>query len=111
MLLFQMDAVRNVQASSVQEGLFLTLDSFVFLRPMVEQCTYSGIQIGENFNVVYNRIAENPEVIRKNFEEKLFHVLSGSAAAYAQIYHRDIISLHRVFGGLVYNTLVRSEEN
>lgn len=107
MLLFQMDAYRNIQKDVIQEGILLSLDSFVFLRPLVEQCTNTGLKIGETFDLVYNRIANNPAVVRKNFEERLFQVLSGSAATYAQVYHRDIISLNRVLGGLVYNTLVR----
>lgn len=107
MLLFHFDAYNNIKGSNVQEGIFLILDSFIFLRPSLENCAATTFEIIDNFEVVYNRIAENPEQIRKNFEQNLFHIVSGSAATYAQIYHRDIISLHRVFGGLVYNTLVR----
>jgi len=109
MLLYQMDAYRNIQANSIQEGVFLTLDSFIFLKDILVNWTDTGLEIGENFNKVYQRISKNPEIVRKNFEEKLFHVVSGSAATYAQIYYKDIISLNKVFGALVYNTLVRNE--
>lgn len=110
MLLFHFDAYNNIMSNSIQEGIFLTLDSFTFLRPSIETCVFAGQEISTNFQTVFDRIKANPEVVRKNFEQQLFHVVSGSMATYAQIYHRDIISLHRVFGALVYRTLVRDPQ-
>jgi hypothetical protein len=104
---FNLNAYNNIQASIIQEGIFLVLDSFTFLRPGLESCAATSIEIIDNVEVVGNMIATNPEQIRTNFKENLFHISSGSAAAYAQVYHRDVVSFFKVFGGLVYNTLVR----
>jgi hypothetical protein len=106
MALFQSDAMNNFHADNLEESLFLTLDSFVFLRPTIEDCTVAGQQTYQNATVVFERIKKDPHTIRENFENNVFHVVSGSIATYAQIYHRDMISLSRVFGGVVYRTLV-----
>lgn len=106
MALFQSDAYNNFAANSIQESVFLTLDSFVFLRPSVEHCYESGVEISATASKAYARIEKDPHTILDNFNNNMFHVVSGSIATYAQIYHRDIISLSRVFGGVVYRTLV-----
>jgi hypothetical protein len=103
---FNFEAYNNIQENIIQEGIFLVLDSFTFLRPGLESCAETSIEIIDNVEVVGSRIAQNPDQIRKNFRENLFQITSGSAAVYAQVYHRDIISFFKVFGGLVYNTLV-----
>lgn len=36
MLLFHLDAYNNIKANSIHEGIFLILDSFIFLRPSLE---------------------------------------------------------------------------
>jgi hypothetical protein len=110
MALYQSDSYNNYVAENFEESLFLTLDSFVFLHPMVEHCYEAGLQGYANGTVVYEKIKKNPETIRKNFEQNWFHVVSGSIATYAQIYHKDIISMHKVMGGVVYNTLVIDTE-
>lgn len=106
MLLFHCDAYNNFQDENVQEAIFLTLDSFTFLHPLIDHCYHSGVQIVDTSNRVLERIGQNPHVILENFNNDMFHVISGSMATYAQIYHRDFISLSRVFGGVVYRTLI-----
>eukprot|EP00344_Euplotes_crassus_P008304 CAMPEP_0197006738 /NCGR_PEP_ID=MMETSP1380-20130617/36767_1 /TAXON_ID=5936 /ORGANISM="Euplotes crassus, Strain CT5" /LENGTH=289 /DNA_ID=CAMNT_0042426453 /DNA_START=165 /DNA_END=1034 /DNA_ORIENTATION=+ len=110
MLVFQSDAFHNFAASVPDEGIYLTLDSFVFLKSVLLECYDAGHQIGTNFDKVYKKIGENPDLVRTNFESELFYTLSDSIATYSQIYYRDIVGMNRILGDLVYRTLVKEQE-
>lgn len=107
LILFNSDAYLNLMGDNFQQGVFLMLDSFTFLHPMVQHCYFSGIEIFENGTKVYQRISKDPQTILTNFRNNAFHVISGSIATYAQIYHQNLINLSRVFGRVVYQTLVQ----
>ena len=109
LVLYETDGYNNVLAKNTEEGIMLILDSFTFLHDIIVNCTDAGTQAFTNGTNVYNKIAANPDVILDNFKANVFQVISGSAASYAQIYHKDVISLFKTFGDVVYQTLV--EEN
>lgn len=110
MLLYQFDSYANIKAKNTQEGVFLALDSFIFLHDIVEQCTIVGTEAYVNGTVVFERVKENPDTILANFKDNLFQVLSGSAATYAQIYYKDIINLSKAVGDIVFRTLVSHKD-
>ncbi len=110
-MLYQIDGFHNFAASVPDEGILLTLDSFVFLKPIILECYDAEFQIRQNFDRVVKRIAANPEVVRTNFEEQLFGTLSGSIGVYSQVYYRDMVSLNKVLGDLVFRNLVREVED
>lgn len=109
MLLFQIDGYNNFVASVPDEALFLTLDSFTFLKPILLECYQAGFQIGENYNKVYSKVEANPEVVRTNFEQEIARILANSVAVYSQVYYKDMVHLNKLFGDLVYRTLIREE--
>ena len=111
MMLYQIDGFHNFAASVPDEGILLTLDSFVFLKPIILECYDAEFQIRQNFDRVVRRIAANPEVVRTNFEDQLFGTLSGSIGVYSQVYYRDMVSLNKVLGDLVFRNLVREVED
>ena len=110
MLVFQSDAFRNFASSVTDEGIYLTLDSFTFLKPIIIDCYEAGFEIGVNYDRVYKKIEANPELVRTNFEQELYYAISDSVATYSQVYYKDLVGLNRIFGDLVYRTLIREDE-